>query len=162
MTEQEKTTLNLKDKDEIWVAYNHMPYGHVCATRFMTYKRNKRVGGEGETKEITITAEEQYRGFVGSEYVATFIGGKLQKKSVVTYLGPESKIKKNPRAANEVMAWAIQGGLEPYFPPSEIKKDDRVDTLEKRTAGIEASVVAIAESLKSVAEAISKIGHGGK
>ena len=150
---------SLKDMDQIWAAYNHMPYGNVCATHFETVTRRKNVGGEGATQDIVVTAEQQYRAFLASDYVATFVGGKIEKHKAIVYQGSAAALRKNPMAAAIVIEWAIKGGLEAFMPEGDKPKKEKVEQLETRIAGLEAGQLTLAESMKAQADALNSLAQ---
>ena len=127
----------------IWITYNHVPGGQIVAMHFETVTRERKTG-DSTTEKKVITPEEQVRGWEKSDCVALNVKGQIVKNKILTYAGPELD-DDDLHAADRVIAWAQQMGLEPIYTPKEKtavaqaapEQTRRIDNLETRIGSIE-------------------------
>lgn len=139
-------------KKIIWCVYNHMPGGQLVATWRKTYSRKKKTGPDS-TQEVIFNADDQIENLRSCDFVALKLKGKdIQKNKILVY--PENDFVPED-GAETVLAWAIAQGAEQFkgalpegfeqskFLPVIVKHDEesskRIDVLEERIVGIEAS-----------------------
>ena len=150
-----KQTANL---DAIWAVYNHMPNGQVVVTRFIEETRQKKVGGEGATQKVVITAEQQFIAFILSDFVALYQNGKLEKKKALIYTG-NARLKGDPRAHAVVHKWAEEQGVKEYLVSRPKTVIPTAPDVENRLAGLESGQKELAGALNNLAQAISNMGN---
>lgn len=124
---------------QIWCVYNHLPGGHVVAIHFEDFTRKKRDGDRAV--EILISAKDQVEGFKKAPQVALNIKGKVVAREVLIYQGEGTfDVQGRPDAADIVLAWAKEKGVEPIRSAAEAAKDTspgKVAALENRIEGLE-------------------------
>lgn len=139
--------------NQIWIAFNYLPGGHIVAQHFEDLEGQKKVG-EGEI-DVAISAKQQVESFKKQDNVALLIKGVLKKNDVLIYPGPS--LKTNHKAAEVVINWAKEQGLEPIRPTAD-QKGDQAKTYEydKRISALEAGQKETNDKLDKVLEALTK------
>jgi len=126
-----------KPLNQIWIAFNQMPGGHIIVQHFEDTVRKQKVGDQIIDHEIS--SKEQVAAFKKSDFVALNINGRKVKNEVLIY--QERDLSGNPKAADVVIEWAKGKGLQPIqsSPTQEQSKpfeyDKRIATIEKRLDG---------------------------
>ena len=107
----------LPPKKQIWVVYNHMPYGTVVATHFETTIRNQKLAND-TVRRFVYSPEEQLEGFKNTPQVSlcTKTKGpdgkeviKVEKNKVMIY-PLEKDLRGIPDPAAVVIKWAEENG----------------------------------------------------
>lgn len=142
--------------NQIWAVYNHLPGGHVVAIHFEDIRRGKKVGDR--TEQILISAKSQLEGFKNSPQVSLNINGRVVAREMLVYDGADKgQLQDKPNAADIVLAWAKERGVQPILSPAEVLKTTgvspealgRIDTLEKDVKQIGTSLTEIMTLLKA-------------
>ena len=140
---------------QIWCVYNHLPGGQVMAIHFEDFMRGKKDGDR--TVDVLITAKEQAEAFKRTPQVALNIKGKVVAREVLVYEGPD--VQGKFEAADMVLAWAREKGIEPIRSQVEMAKDAnapgaaRVAALETKVEGLEKGQNTILEKLDQLLKA---------
>jgi hypothetical protein len=141
----------------VWVVYNHMPNGHVVVRPFIDEVRKKKVGGEGETKDIKDLAVDQVKGFIKSDFVALHQNGKLEKNKVLVYDGNVNELRGNPQCHAVVHAWAEKQGVTAYLVERPKAVAPVAPDVENRLAGLESGQKSMADALQAQAAALNNL-----
>ena len=140
-----------RPRKQKWCVYNHLPGGHVVAIHFEDFERQKKDGDRVAT--VLITADEQVLGFKRTPQVALNIRGNVVAREVLVYDGPD--VQGLSDAADRVIAWAKEKGIEPIRTAAEVAKDAatpqstaKIEALEKDVAGLKSSIAEILAAVK--------------
>lgn len=138
--------------NQIWVAFNYMPGGHIVVQHFEDLEGQKKMG-ESEI-EVKVTAKEQVESFKKQENVALNVKGVLKKNDVLIY--PGASLRSNPKAAEVVIDWAKEQGLKPVMASAD-QKGDQTKTYEydKRISALEGDVKDIKDGMSKILEAVA-------
>lgn len=143
--------------NQIWAVYNHLPGGHMVAIHFEEYTRQKRMGND-MTKDVVFTSEEQVKGFEKSDFVALNLKGQILRNKILVYAGSDKDLSRNPKAADVVLEWARQQGVEPIYTKNDkaVKVDDsRMDAVEQRVIKLESKLDDQDKTLNEILKAVS-------
>ena len=142
--------------NQIWIAYNHLPGGHIVVMHFEDIARQMRQGEQ--TKTVKITAKEQVDNFKKSPQVALNVGGKIVRNEVLLYQGPA--LEGDPQAADKVIAYADSKGMKAIVPlnahVAESGPDSRVSRLETDVANLKTGQHEILALLNKIVPAGAK------
>ena len=153
-------------KKRIWCVYNHVPGGQLVAIHFDTLTRKKKVG-DG-TEEIVFSADEQMKGFKGSDFVGLKMAGKdFQKNEVLVF--PENVQMDSKDPAGQVLAWAVEQGAEPITAPAEKKiigagatpelsaaEKKKIEDLEKNVSDLQKGQADLKTGIESILALLNK------
>ena len=138
---------------QIWVAFNYLPGGHIVAQHFEDLEGQKKVG-DNEV-DVEISAKSQVESFKLQPNVAVNIKGTIKKNEVLIFSGGD--LSRNPKAAEVVINWAKQQGLEPIRASADQKGDDpKVYEYDKRISMLEGDVKDIKDGMAKILEAVGK------
>lgn len=144
----------VKHGKQLWCVYNHLPGGHIVAIHFEDLTRKMKDGES--TKEVLFTADDQLKAFKRSPQVALKMKGKLTKNEAIVYVGTEN-LRTKPNAADIVIAWAVQQGVEPILAPADQKgAEPKTYEYDKRITSLEDGQKSMNEKLDRLLAATTK------
>lgn len=144
----------VQDGNQIWLAFNYMPGGQIVAQHFEDLEGQKKIGDSEH--EVKVSAKEQVESFKKQDNVTLFVKGVLKKNEVLIYSGPS--LLRNPRAAEVVINWAKEQGMQPIRATADQKgTDPKTYEYDKRIGALEGDVKEIKDGMVKILEAV-----GGK
>lgn len=145
------------NKKQLWVAYNHMPGGHIVVQHFETVTRTKKVGDQHT--EITFTAETQVEGFKKSDFVACKLkGSDLKKNHLLIFPANMDLNPKDP--AGTVIEWAKAQGMEPIVSNADQAKaaqQVQAQAPDPKVAVLELDVLNLTEKVNGLDSKMDQI-----
>lgn len=137
--------------NQIWLAFNYLPGGHIVAQHFEDLEGHKK---QGESEyEVKVSAKEQVEAFKKQDNVALFVKGVIKKNEVLIFTG--GNLSRNPKAAEVVINWAMEQGMQPIRATAD-QKGDQLKTYEydKRIVKLEGDVADIKNSMAEILAAV--------
>lgn len=138
--------------NQIWIAFNYMPGGHIVVQHFEDLEGQKKIGENAI--DVKISAKEQVEAFKKQDNVTLFLKGVLKRNEVLIYSG--GSLLNNPKAAEVVINWALEQGLQPIRPsPDQKGTDPKTYEYDKRISALEDGQKTTNEKLDKVLDALA-------
>lgn len=139
--------------NQIWIAFNYMPGGHIVVQHFEDLEGQKKIG-DGAV-DVKVSAKEQVDAFKKQDNVTLFLKGVLKRNEVLIYNG--GNLSNNPKAAEVVINWALEQGLQAIRPSADQKgTDPKTYEYDKRISALENGQKETNDKLDKVLDALAK------
>lgn len=136
---------------QIWVAFNYLPGGQIVVQHFEDLEGQKKIG-DNEV-DVKVSAKEQVESFKKQDNVALNLKGNLKRNEVLIYAGGD--ISRNPKAAEVVINWAREQGVQPIKISADQKGDDpKTYEYDKRIGALETDIAGLKEGMAKILEAV--------